>query len=127
MLLVHGLLDSADDDIVNLLVLQVAVEFLLLLDQGVKFIFDRVLVSAVAQPLHQVRPLLAFLPHELEHYQALVHFPVALDLLGVQVVVPVLPALLGRPEVFFIRQVEQLLGDLIPLDFVSVASHYILQ
>lgn len=83
----------------------------------VKFVLYRVLVTGIIEDLDQVRPLFAMVSDKFEHFYVLFPAPHPFYLGGVEMVVPAFPALLGGPEALFIGTLEQLLGDLVPLDF----------
>lgn len=75
--------------------------------QGTEAILNHVLSPVESQALDDLRPVVALLQHQIEDGQVLMDSPVApLDVL-VEVVEPVLPALLGSLEVFsFCFEVE---------------------
>jgi len=92
------------------------------LDERVKSIFDHVLSPLHPEGLGDGGPLVAHLPDEFEQLDVLLDGPGGVVEFGVEMVHPLLAALLERPEVFALGPGEELEGVVPPLILVDLVG-----
>lgn len=73
--------------------------------------------ACAVELLGNERPLLALFENGADENSIFLDGPAVMALVGIEVVVPSLTALLAGPEVAFLRSDKELLGDFVPAVF----------